>query len=504
MKLAEVIDRCLEPFAPGAVRRRVAERTALQMVRDYDVATANRRNNTWRRPASSADREGQKALTRARDAGYDLVRNNKYAAAIDIQLTANLVGDGIAPRAVHKTKKIQKAAQSHLDAFFKSKVDGRRDMFGVQKLAASGMVVGGETLIAWGPDDTGPDGRCRVLEGAFLDHMKNLDAPGQNRIVQGVEFDQDSGDRVAYWLFERHPGDLMGYFGQSKRYAAAHIDHVYEERRPGQTRGISWLAPHAGTLRDVADTADAKLMKEKVSACLAIVITSPDASAPGPFDESGTLGTGANGGTDATKPADTLRPGMVMRARSGETATVVNPPQSGEGVGLIRQELMGVAATTVPYHILAGDPSQANYSSLRALTLPFWARLDDVQQNILVPFVCQPAAERRMRRLALETGDRRFLEVTWTWSMPVRRFVDPIKDFMGELGEIRAGLKSMVRSLTERGINPEEHVAEVKAFLALTDAAGLAFDTDPRRVNSAGALQAPAGYLLGTPDNQGN
>ena len=164
---------------------------------------------------------------------------------------------------------------------------------------------------------------------------------------------------------------------------------------------------------------------------------------------------------------------------------------------MLRQALMSVAAGTIPYHVLSGDPSQSNYSSQRGMTLPFWARLDDIQQNVLIPQLCLPAAERRMRRLALRTGDRRFLAVSWTWSMPVRRMLDPIKDFAGELAEIRAGVKTMTKALTERGVNPEEHVDAIKAWLALTDAAGLALDSDPRRVNGTGALQAPAGYLFG-------
>lgn len=497
MKLAEWIDRGLEPFAPRLVRRRMAERMALTAMRGYDAAGTGRRSNGWKRSNTSADREGSKAQGKLRDVGYELVRNNPFAAAIDIQMTAHLVGDGIAPRAVHRVKAVQKRAQAELDAFFKSRVDGRHDMYGCQKLAVSAMVVGGDSVMVWGPDDDGPDGTCQVLEGAFLDHQKNVDTPGLNRIVQGVEFDATKGHRVAYWLHSRHPGDQGGYYGQSKRYLAQHVDHIFEARRAPQTRGVSWLAPVATTLREVADTGDAKLMKEKVAACLALVLTAPDGGAPAsPFDETGTTGMGAGPGGEG-RPIDTLRPGMVMRARAGETAHVVNPPTSGEGVSVMRQALMSVAAVTVPYHVLTGDPSQANYSSLRALTLPFWQRLDDIQQNVLVPHMCQPAAERRMARLALATGDRRYRDVTFTWSMPVRRFVDPIKDFAGELAEVRAGMKSMVKSLTERGLNPEEHVAEIIEWLKLTDAGSLAFDSDPRRVAGSGQLQAPAGYLYG-------
>lgn len=504
MDLGRAIDAFLEPFAPRLARRRTAERMALEAMRGYNAATGGRRSKGgWRRSNTSADRELARAQAPLRDIGYDLVRNNVYAAVIDQQLTAHLVGDGIAPRAVHKNAAVRKRAQAALDAFFKSKVDGRNDFYALQKLATSAMIVGGDAVVTWGPDDKGPDGFCQVLEGAFLDHNKNEDRQGANRIVQGVEFDKDTGVRVAYWLLPRHPGDLGG-FSQSKRTPAALVDHVFEQRRSPQARGVSWLAPVAEDLRDVADTFDAKRVKEKVAACLALVLTPPDgSSATTPFDEDGEVGQGASAGGEG-RPVDTIRPGMVFRARPGETATTVNPPQSGEGVSVLRQSLMAVAALTIPYHILTGDPSQANYSSLRALTLPFWQRLDDIQQNVLVPHLCEPAAARRMKRLALETGDRRFLEVTWTWSMPVRRFVDPIKDFAGELAEIRAGVKSLTKALTERGLNPEEHLAEIAALLKLADELGLALDSDPRRVNASGALQPPAGYLYGGAQPQGS
>jgi capsid protein len=52
---------------------------------------------------------------------------------------------------------------------------------------------------------------------------------------------------------------------------------------------------------------------------------------------------------------------------------------------------------------------------------------------------------RRLRRLALETGDNRYLDVGVNYALPVRRFVDPIKDLAAEIMEIRAGLKTLPR-----------------------------------------------------------
>lgn len=496
MDFSRLIDGVIEPFSPRTVRRRMAERLALKEIRAYDVAAEGRRTANWRRPSTSADREIRSGLVKARNSARELVRNNKYAASAFKQVVANLVGDGISAQAVHPDKEVAQRAQDEMDRFAESRVDGRNDLYGVQRLAVRAMVEGGDGLVAWSPDQDGPDGRCRALEGDFLDHLKNDDRDGAGRIIQGVEFD-GIGDRSAYWLHGRHPGDAGGYFGNPTRFEAPHIDHLFDELRAGQTRGVSWFAPVAMTLRDLGDFEDAILMKKKVEACLALILSPGEESNPtDPFSKT-TGDTGAEPGASPRRKDDTIRPGMVFRTRPGETATTLTPSSSGDGVEFAKWQMMGVAANLAPYHLITGDPSKANYASLRAMNLAFWANLDDWQQNLLVPFLCKPATSRRMKRLQLATGDRRFLQVRWRYAMPVRRFADPIKDAAGEIMEIRGGLKTMTKALMERGINPADHLKEIGDFNVIADALGLALETDPRRLTDSGVLQAAAGYLAG-------
>lgn len=144
---------------------------------------------------------------------------------------------------------------------------------------------------------------------------------------------------------------------------------------------------------------------------------------------------------------------------------------------------------------MTGDVSQANYSSLRAAMLGMWALLDDWQQNVIIPHLVKPAVIRRMWRMAADLGDARLLECGVNYALPVRRFVDPIKDLMAELIEIRSGVKTLMRSLAERGINHEEQLREIHRVNQLIDELGLALDSDPRRLTGSGVLQAAAGYL---------
>ena len=170
-------------------------------------------------------------------------------------------------------------------------------------------------------------------------------------------------------------------------------------------------------------------------------------------------------------------------------------------VDFIRQQLAAVSANMIPYHLMTGDVSQANYSGLRAAMNGSYAMIDDWQQNEIIPMLVMPAVRRRMQRLYLETGDRRFLDVKLDYARPIRRLVDPIKDLAGEVMEIRAGLKTLEQGLGERGQNAEEHLQRIKQMNDMIDTLGLALDSDPRRVTDSGVLQAAAGYLRPQGDN---
>lgn len=490
MALGEWIDGAIAPFAPSWAARRMAVRIGISQVRQYDAAQRGRRTAGWKRPGTSADSENAQGITMLRNSAHDLVRNNKYAAAGVRQVVANMVGDGIAPQFVHADASVANKAQEAWKRWAEGKVDGEGDFYEHQKLTARGIIVGGETLTVWGADADGPDGRIEGLEGDYLDMSKSQERMiGAPRIVQGVEFDRDSL-RSNYWLFDSHPGgQLLAGSATSHPLAAKHVDHVFERLRFGQTRGVSWLAPVAMTLRDIGDIEDAVRMQQKVQACLGLVITPGDGQTGSPL-------AGARDGEEPQRPGtEALAPGLIFRTRPGETVQTVNPAQSGGAVEFIRQQMAAVSANMAPYHLMTGDVSQANYSSLRAAMLGHWALLDDWQQNVMIPHHSAPAVRRRMARLAVETGDRRVLDCSINWALPVRRFVDPIKDLMGELIEIRSGLKALSRSLAERGINADEHMREIGRMNQLLDDLGLALDSDPRRLTDAGVLQLAAGYI---------
>lgn len=489
MDFGELIDRIIEPFSPRVAARRAVARIGLREVRQYDAAQPSRRTAGWRRPATSADAEVGRGLVALRNSGREIARNNKYGDAATLQGVAHMVGDGIVARAVHTDLKVASVAQDAWDGWADSPVhEGVNNHYHVQKLIAGGLMESGEMLQVWRPSDTEPNAEIDVFEGDYLDHNKT-EKTSDGRIVQGVQFRRNK--RIGYWMFDEHPGDtLFGAKNTSSFVPLELVDHVFDQRRAQQTRGISWFASTALDLRDIADIEGAMHLKKKIETYLGLVLSPPD-----------------NGGTasplapkqDEQGPGrakrETMEAGMIFRAQAGETVNVVNPSSSGDTVAWVKQQLAAVSAVLVPYHLMTGDVTGANYTSLRAALLGFGARLDVIQQQIIIPKVCDSAFRRRMAVLALKTGDKRFLQVKAQWAVPSRALLDPVKDLMGEILAIRAGLVTLTSALAKRGIDVDKQLAEIARIDALLDKLGLALDTDPRRVTSAGILQEAQGYL---------
>lgn len=494
----DILDGLIAPFAPQWAAERTAARAQLAanriatgQVRQYDAAQRGRKTAGWRRDATSADGENARGRQMLAWAGHDLVRNNKYAAAGVRQMVATIWGDGIAPQFNHPVKRIRQEAQDDWDRWAESKVDGFGDWYGHGKVAVREMIVGGESLTVWRPDEEGINGRISGLEGAELDMSKTMRLTDGGKVVQGVQFNA-AGDRTGYWLFDDHPNDVVMLKSLTSKFTnAQNVDHMFERLRFRQTRGASWLGAVAMTLRDVADIEDAKRLQEKVQSCLALIVQPGEGQSGSPLGEQKPV-SGDNGHMPL---GETMRPGMIAHVKPGETVSTVNPQPSPNTVDFIRQQIAGVSANMVPYHLMTGDVSQANYSGLRAAMNGSYSLVDDWQQNDVIPLLCRQAALRRLQRLALLKRDPRFLSVGMEFALPVRRMVDPVKDLMGEIMEIRAGLKLLSKGLAERGISAPEHMAALAEMNKTIDTLGLALDSDPRRVTDSGILQAAQGYL---------
>ena len=494
-RLDDALDAAIGVFSPRAAYERKAWRAAAGELaeagkRGYGAATRGRRTADWRASAGSGDAEVLTDLALLRARSRQMVRDNGYVAAALRNLTANIVGTGIELRTVHPDRAVAGRAKRLFDEWARQPVDveGRHDFYGAQALAVRSMIEGGETLVSWRAAARQPDARIALMEGDHIDSSHTKPLADGGRVVGGVEFDAE-GRRVAYHLFEHHPGEQIAWLGvKTRRVEARDYDHMFEAMRiSGQARGVPWF--HAGLqdVREVAGVEESLRVKRRIEASLTVFRKAAETSTPSPL---------AQRTEQAEGPAwERISPGMVINGKPGESLDIVNPSSSGDGDGFMRAQLMKIAASFgLPYHLMTGDVSQANYSSLRAAMVAFWALLDGWVYNTVAPQLCTPAFRRRMAVEALARKDSALLEVQPFWTPPKRAWVDPLKDIAAEVMEVRA-FGGFSEAYAARGKGLDEGLQQWASETDRLKALGIASDADASRVNGSGGLQPAVGYL---------
>jgi lambda family phage portal protein len=473
-------------------------RAAWQALRGYAAAQENRAS-AWSPSGGSANGEvGMAAASVARRA-RDAVRNDPYAARIVDLWTGNAVGAGITtrwPETAHRnawqawadsTACYPPRPARHCDA------EGKLDLYGLQALAMRAVVESGECFIRLLTVPTSPRNpiglSLQVLESDHLDTARNGVVNGAPTI-QGIALG-NSGEPIGYWLFPAHPGAWMlpGVRLASEFIPARDVLHVFRKRRPGQLRDVSWLAPVLLRLRDLGDYEAALLMKAKIEACLAAVVTDDgEETLTKPSDSNPGLLRDAQG-----RAVESFEPGMILYRRGQGDVSVVNPSGGGSHTAFARRSLEAAAVGAgLTYDQVSGDLTQANYSSLRAGKIEFRRLCEQMQYGMLIPMLVRPIAERFHVQGALlglwgDTVPKGVAHVP-----PAHEMIDPLKDTTALIAQVRAGFVPQPEAAGAFGYDFRSAVEMIREANAALDAAGISLDTDPRRVAKSGGAQDAA------------
>ena len=463
-------------------------RSAWQVLRGY-AAAQDSRASAWAPSGGSATAEvGMAAATVARRA-RDAVRNDPYAARIVDLWTGNAVGAGITTRWPD---------QRHADAWRRwaestaCDAEGRLDLYGLQALVMRAVVESGECFVRFlmaAPSFANPIGlRLQVLESDHLDTARNGMVDGAPTL-QGIALGE-AGEPTGYWLHRVHPGAAWILPGatwlSSERIPASDVLHIYRKRRPGQLRDVSWLAPVLLRLRDLGDYEAALLMKAKIEACLAAVVSEEG-------DEALT-GTAANLLRDAQgRAVESFEPGMILYRRGMGSVEVVNPSGGGSHAAFARRALEAAAVGAgLTYDQVSGDLTQANYSSLRAGKIEFRRLCEQVQYGMLIPMLVRPIADRFHAQGALLGLWGAEVPDGLSHVPPAHEMIDPLKDTTALIAQVRAGFVPQPEAVGAFGYDFRQVVEMIREANALLDEAGISLDTDTRRVAKSGAAQDAA------------
>jgi lambda family phage portal protein len=459
------------------------------MARHFEAAQGGRRTSGWRRTSSDANVANGPALTALRELSRDLRRNNGWAKRGVQVIVNNTVGWGIMPKPSGRSRARSTVALQLWNDWADTTAcdfDRQLNFYGLQRLAMETIVESGEVLILKQPASAS-DGlpvplRLQVLEPDYLDTSKSGVGSNGSKVIDGVEFDS-LGRRVAYWLYTAHPGGNRVHQPRfdSVRVPADRVLHVYRVDRPGQIRGVPWLASAITRLKDLDDFEDAELMQQKVAACFGAFVTDMEGSAPA-------LGVP---GTDETTghPIETLEPGHIEYLPPGKSVTFAQPPRVQDSSFTVRALRRVAVGLGVPYEELSGDYSQVNYSSARMARLAHWANVTEWREHMLITKLCGGVWQWAMQS-AMEMEGWPEMPVA-QWAAPPMPILEPDKEGLAYQRLVRIGAMTWPQMVRELGYDPTDQLDEIKSFNADVDARGIVLDVDPRRMSSAGQQQQP-------------
>lgn len=482
------LDRAIASLSPAWGYRRAQARTALEVLANYDAATTGNRGASWKRRNSDADTASASRL-RIAFAGRDMIRNTPLASRAQQVIANNVVGDGIIWKVTGGSKRRQEALRKVLKRHFDTTsidADGRSNLYGLQRLVMNALVSDGEVLIRRrrrsNRDNLALPFQIEVIEIDHLDTSRDgivTDVPAGNLVREGIEYNA-IGQRVAYWLYRDHPGStrIRARSFTSYRVPATEIAHIYRQDRPKQMRGVSWFAPVALALQDLADGQDAQIMRQKIAACFAAFRVSPEADyQPSTATETDVAGLA------------TLVPGRIQNLSPGEDIKFGTPPRVDGYDTFTRLVLQTVASGMgITYEALSGDLSQVNFSSARMGRMEMDRNVSAWQWLMLIPQMMQPIAAWAVEAWNIGNGLRVNDDLEIDWVPPHRMLVDPSREIAAMAAEVRAGFASRQGKIRTLGYDPEEVLAEQIEDRDQAEKNRLRFDSD---VHFGAVQQAP-------------
>lgn len=466
MPKPSLLDRAIGAIAPAYGLQRMRHKALL--TRAYEAASPR---DGWRprRAGASANSDHLADALTIRTKARALYQNVPYIKAGVDRHVANVIGTGIVPTSMSKRNgEAWDALWARWGAV--ADADGERDIYGLMASAFRAMYIDGEVLIRIRPR-MASDGlpvplQLQLLEIDWLDTLKNSapgtaganGAMGGNVIIGGIEYDM-LGRKVAYWLYDQHPGDVPTLRSaaslNSRRVPAQNIIHLYKPDRPGQGRGISELAAVIARVRDLQLYEDAELHRKNLETRIG-VIASGDASlmasseyTPEQAAQTGMLGELPSGG--------------IVSVPSGVNLTTVEPKAAPGYSQYVKHQLHLIAAGMgVTYEMLTSDTSEANYSSMRCSLQEYRRGVTHVQWTIIVP--------KMLARIWQAFADAAYLssvepsrDTSVDWSTPKFEYVNPVDDVKSDVAEIAGGLSSFSEKLRIRGYKPDRVFAELKS-----------------------------------------
>ena len=493
-------DKSVGFFSPRALLKRKKARIYNEyLARKYEGADRGRRTAGWITTGGTANAEIAGSKITLRNRSRDLVRNNPYAAR-GIQVIANnVIGRGIMTQIKLDMRSEISTKEKRVNAIWKAwanttacDFEGIHNLAGMQRLLMRGVVESGDVLVRvrrvnrrFVIGDNGrelelPPIQLQVLEGDFIaTNQINRVLDNGNVIIEGVEVDP-GGKVVAYHLFKNHPGNIninIQNTFDTVRIDASEILFLYRVDRPGQLTGMPWLSPDILRLRDFDLYEDAQLKRQQCAAMFVAFVHDLE----GIDDDEETK--------EQTELGEKMEPGLIEILPPGKDIKLSNPPGADNYKEYTSVVLRSIATGLgITYESLTGDLSEVNFSSARMGWLEMQRNIDTWRANIMINQFLSPVFD--WFKNSLELIGEAAPNARAMFTPPKREMIDPSKEVAANKIAVRNGFKTLSEVVRESGADPDVHFTEYESDNEMLDKKKLILDSDPRKLDNAGKINA--------------
>jgi lambda family phage portal protein len=403
-------DRIVNYFNPASGQERLYRRSIMAISGAYSGASRSRRSiKGWNPLQGSADSDLLDDLETLRNRSRDLVRNAPLATGAINTTVGNVVGAGLTlqsridrdvlPMSDDEADTWEASAEREWRLWAESKechADRVLNFAGFCDLAFRQVLENGDVLVTFPRFPRGFVPYSLKLQAVEADRVSNTDfAPDTDELAGGVHRDEH-GAPVAYDVLDQHPGSTyrtkwtwstLQAWDKSGRFPNCVL--LYKMLRPGQARGVPFLAPVVETIKQLTNYGEAEIMAAVVSGYVTAFIESPEGEEDfAPVQESEGVDGSTEMGRDPYNGELRLGNGAIISLGSGEKLSSFNPSRpnsSFEPFVLAWTRQIGVALD-IPFEVLIKHFT-SSYSASRAALLDAW-RMFKTRRKWLVDNLC--------------------------------------------------------------------------------------------------------------------
>lgn len=516
------LDRLIAYISPARAAKRQTARLRFQMAAQFRGADTSRLLSDWLTQSMGIVNPDKAELQTLRERTQELNRNNPLSSSITDTLMVNVIGQGLQPQSrlrakelgisAEEAKDLRRQAENIFDRWQKQEKFRNKQAVAFRKVVEDGEIIANlpapENSEAW----RFLRRRVELIEADRLGGAAFF----REGVFQGIEVDQDTKEPKKYWI---RKANLTTNEYEIPRYEWAGIPardsrgrplilHNFLVKRPGQLRGIPFLAPALVHFKHLGDYFHSTVVTAKLAAFISLVITTSDPTGSIPLARQTGLPGATLGGGGA--PKEIWEPASVLRLGLGETATLMDPKNVQESFGPfmeVGQRILGACAG-MPYELLLKDFSKTNYSSARAALLEArrwfmflrawfgWEHCQPIWELVLEEaYLAGEFHAKNFYQFQDEYCRAQWIGGGWGW-------VDPVKEVGASIAAILARLSTHADELAGQGKDWEDVFEQLVQEQQYAKALGLAELATPKSFSTQGEAKESEDPQPGNPQGQ--